>query len=379
MIRNFSFSRLTARFFRSLFWSINLLLALYTLLVYYLIYGLPIEHWSASMLMISLPVAWALNLIYLIFWLFVRSWRSVLSIVVMLAGCWLWPRTWTWHQPQSPAASQPTLSMLSYNVMGFNIEHNNTRDSGSIVRMTNWVVDVKADIKCFQEFQHTREWPVLRMVDRLKAAGYSYTVLLKDDYQYYASRIIGAAIFSRYPIIRSGRKSFGMEMNGLVWADIRVGADTLRIINVHLRSMGIRVGRVLRQDEMAGVRHETRDILGALKNGFTDRQQQVRIVEQYVAESPYPVIVTGDFNETPYSVVYGRMRHRLRNAFEDAGRGFSFTLNRMPRFVRIDNQFYDPHLTILNFQTISGMRYSDHFPILGTYALAGSERTKGVH
>lgn len=368
MIKNFSFSRPIAWFFRSLFWSINLLLALYTLVVYYLIYGLAIEHWSASMLMITLPVAWALHLIYIGFWLFVRPWRSVLSVLVMVAGCWLWPRTFTWHFPKSPTTNQQTISVLSYNVMGFNITKNDTLDKLAIEQMANWVIDARTDVKCFQEFLHSRDWPALRMVTRMKQAGYLYTALLKDDYQYFSYRVIGPAIFSKYPIVRSGRKSFGWEMNGLVWADILVGNDTVRVINVHLQSMGIRVGRVLRQGEMSGVRHETKGILSALKTGFVDRQQQIRIVEKYIADSPYPVLVTGDFNETPYSVVYGRMRRRLPNAFEEAGRGFGFTLNRMPRFVRIDNQFYDPRLTLLDFQTLNSLRYSDHYPIFGKYA-----------
>lgn len=367
MSRDFSFTRFITRFFGSLFWSINLLLALYTLIIYYLIFDIPIEHWSASMLMITLPVAWAFHLVYIGSWLYVRSWRSGLSILIMLTGCWLWPRTWTWHLPKAVEVGQKPFAILSYNVMGFDVDHNGLPDTMAIERMTNWVVDVRADIKCFQEFHYSRHWPTRHMINRLRNAGYNHSVLLKDDYGAYATRVVGTAIFSKYPILRSGRKPFDKEMNGIVWADILIRKDTLRLINVHLRSMGIRVGRVLRQDEIAGVRHETKGILGALKAGFTERRLQIRFVEKNIADSPYPVIVTGDFNETPYSVVYGRMRRLLPNAFEEAGRGFSFTLNRMPRFVRIDNQFYDRRLSILHFQTIRDIRYSDHYPILGTY------------
>ena len=133
--------------------------------------------------------------------------------------------------------------------------------------------------------------------------------------------------------------------------------------------MGIRVARVFTQDAVAGVKYETRSILSALRTGFTDRRIQIEIVEGYVAQSPYPVIVTGDFNDTPYSIVYERLRRRLRNAFEDAGRGFGFTLNRAPRYIRIDNQFYDPRLTVFSFQTLRDVPFSDHYPILGRYGI----------
>ena len=58
--------------------------------------------------------------------------------------------------------------------------------------------------------------------------------------------------------------------------------------------MGIRVGKVLKQKEMKGVKHETRGVLSALRIGFIKRNEQVRKVQKYIRESPYPVIVTGD-------------------------------------------------------------------------------------
>jgi endonuclease/exonuclease/phosphatase (EEP) superfamily protein YafD len=159
------------------------------------------------------------------------------------------------------------------------------------------------------------------------------------------------------------------SFNGMVWTDVKVGTDTIRVINVHLQSMGIRVRRVLTKKEMADVKAETRTVLGALKGGFTARKREIRIVEAQIDQSPYPVIVTGDFNDTPYSVVYQRLHRRLPNAFEKAGHGFGFTLNRAPRTIRIDNQFYDPRFQVIDFLTHRNLTYSDHFPIEGRYTL----------
>jgi endonuclease/exonuclease/phosphatase (EEP) superfamily protein YafD len=176
------------------------------------------------------------------------------------------------------------------------------------------------------------------------------------------------ATFSRHPIIDEGRHVFS-SFNGMVWTDINLGDDTIRVINVHLQSMGIRVRRVLEKDEMSEVKAETRSVLGALKAGFKARQAEVHLVEEQIDQSPYPVVVTGDFNDTPYSVVYERLRRRLPNAFEDAGHGFGFTLNRAPRTIRIDNQFYDPRLQVLDFETHRDQPHSDHYPVEGKYVL----------
>jgi endonuclease/exonuclease/phosphatase (EEP) superfamily protein YafD len=83
----------------------------------------------------------------------------------------------------------------------------------------------------------------------------------------------------------------------------------------------------------------------------------------------YPVIVVGDLNETPYGWAYGTLRERLKNSFEEAGRGFGFTLNRSPFLVRIDNQFYSKDFTVKQFVTLRNINYSDHFPIAADYEL----------
>lgn len=367
----FSIGGLVALFFSSLLWSLNLLLFLYTLLLYSLLYWLPTEHWTANLLLLTMPVAWFFNLAFLVFWFFTEhALRSVLSGLVLLMGMPFWPRTFSLNDPEQPGPNQPTFSLLSYNVMRFDAgDHWELhRPSVRARHLTSWVVRHDAPVKCFQEFYNSPE-TIFNTLDRLDEAGYTHRALLHPELADRPDAYIGVAILSRYPIVKQGRSVFS-EFNGMVWADIKFGVDTIRVINVHMQSMGIRVGNVLDQEEMVGVRQETRGILGALRHGFVERRQQVRQVEDVMAGSPHPVILTGDFNDTPYSTVYERLRRQLRNAFEDRGRGLGFTLNRSPSFIRIDNQFYDAHyLHVLDFQTLDHVIYSDHFPICGNYVL----------
>jgi endonuclease/exonuclease/phosphatase (EEP) superfamily protein YafD len=375
MATPFSFARSIGWFFRSVFWSLNLLVAFYTLLLYGLLYFLPIEHWSASMLLITLPIAWAFNIGFGLVWLWARRWQGLLSAITLLAGFWLFPRTYAHNAsavlPGPATFNKPykkQIKLLSYNVMEFNLLDFLGHENKSLKaqQMTDWVIKTDADVKCFQEFYNGPNYPVFRMIDRFRRAGYVYSAWLKQGNPDVGFK--GVATFSRFPIVASGQEIFSGGFNGLVWTDVAVGTDTIRIINVHLHSMGIRVGKVVRQDEMTGVKHETKGILKALKDGFAERHREVHLLENYIAISPYPVIVTGDFNETPYSVVYERMRRKLRNSFEDAGRGFGFSYNKPPGFIRIDNQFYGPPLQPLNFETLTSISYSDHYPILGIYS-----------
>lgn len=360
-----------AFFFRSLLWSFNLLLALFTGLAYWLLYSLQTTHWLAGMIMIAIPAVWVLNLVAIFVWLPFRPWRSWLSGLVVILGIILFGnRTFVWHTPKQPAPGYKAIQLLSYNVHEFGeIDPWQRRASSPPVRrILNFVLRHEAPIKCFQEFYNSQLIADYNIIKRLDEAGYRYSTFLHPEIINQNDADIGVAIFSRLPIVASGKEVFDNH-NGFVWANIKVGTDTIRVINVHLHSMGIRVGKVLRQNEMKGVQHETRGVFSALRTGFIDRNNEIKKVLACIEESPYPVLVTGDHNDTPYSVVYEQMRRHLPNSFEEAGHGFGFTYNRLPNFIRIDHQFHDPSIPVLDFETINYIKYSDHYPIVGTYAV----------
>ncbi len=346
------------------------MLFFFTALAYWLLGWLPTEHWLGGMIMITIPVLWILNFVFVVFWLTSRPWRSWLSGLALLAGVVLFgSRTFAWNSSVIPTGS--AFKVFSYNVQGFGYtddEVHYPQSSPRVRRLVNYVLRYNAPVKCFQEFYNSTAISDYDMINRFKEKGYRYSVLLNPRLANVAKGPIGVATFSIYPIVASGREDFG-GFNGMVWADIKIGSDTVTVINVHLRSMGIRVGRVWRQEQLSGVKHETRGVLSALRAGFIDRREQIRHVEKQVARSRYPVVVTGDFNDTPYGVVYDHMRSTLLNSFEDAGRGFGFTYNRAPGFIRIDHQFHSPTLKPLDFETVNYVPYSDHYPIVGTYAL----------
>lgn len=364
--------QLIAFFFRSLLWSLNLLLVLYTCLAYWLLYSLPTNHWSAGMIMITIPVAWLLNLVVVILWLTDRPWRSWLSGIILLVGIGLFgARTFGWHQIKDFTDDGIPLKVFSYNVKTFDLDLTTVGKyptSPRFRRLANYVLRVDAPIKCFQEFWTSSGSADYNFVQKFRKAGYPHSCILYPVNRESNGVAFGMAIFSIYPILKFGRESFEPP-NGLLWADVKVRNDTVRIINVHLHSMGIRVGRVLAKDKMNDVKHETRGVLSALRNGFIQRNDQVNRIQRYIQESPYPVIVTGDFNDTPYGAVYERMRRLLPNSFEEAGHGFGFTYNHMPNVIRIDHQFHDPRLSVLNFETINYVTDSDHYPIIGTYVV----------
>ena len=82
-------------------------------------------------------------------------------------------------------------------------------------------------------------------------------------------------------------------------------------------------------------------------------------------ESPYPVVVAGDFNNSSTSYMYRRIKGKKQDAFEKVGSGTgrSFTFDFIP--LRIDFILTDPKFEILQFENYN-IKLSDHYPIEST-------------
>lgn len=368
-------SRQSGRPRASLLQFLTVLLGVYTLGVYALSYTLWSGHWLAGFLMLSLPVAMLGMVVVFVFWLVVHPARAWFPLAVLLLGWPFWRRTVAWHASRETLTGGKPLTVLSYNLRFFDVvAYTEEGRTHTAPRQVDWVAHFDADVKVFQEFYNSDDPhrpAVFRTRNRLASAGNPYAVFTKSK-RSDGEGFVGLAIFSKYPLVRRASRVFAPNGNGYLVADLVRGRDTLRLVNVQLYSMGIRVGQVLRQRSYEGAKTETQGVLKRLKRGFERRNAQIAEVESLVRDSPHPVILCGDLNETPYGLAYGSLRQHLRNGFEDAGRGFGFTYNRAPKFIRIDNQFYggktDPALRVTNFKT-HAVRFSDHNPVSAKYVV----------
>jgi endonuclease/exonuclease/phosphatase family metal-dependent hydrolase len=251
------------------------------------------------------------------------------------------------------------LTLLSYNVRLFNLGIKQD-DKKSLTRNSiQWAREFPADIKCFQEFYQNYTIPTYNSIKQISDNGayeYKYELMEGDA----KKNSYGLAIFSRYPIINSGKVFQNNWTNGAIFADIKVNKDTIRIYNTHLESMSIKADDL---NHIDGIKENYKDTYRKLRSGTVTRAAQVRILKEHIQLSPYPVIVAGDFNDLPYSFTYNTLKENLNNAFEEAGRGFGFTYNRVLFFLRIDNIFADPVFKVRDFNTHREVDYSDHYPI----------------
>ena len=150
--------------------------------------------------------------------------------------------------------------------------------------------------------------------------------------------------------------------------DIVKGADTIRIFNIHLQSLRFSkanlkyIDKPTVEDENAAIK-ESKNIISKFKKGFLKRQLQADRIRAEIDKSPYPVIVTGDFNDVPNSYAYYTIGKGMNNTFVEKGSGLGRTFSGISPVLRIDNIFADKKIDILQFQVIK-KKLSDHFPVI---------------
>ena len=123
--------------------------------------------------------------------------------------------------------------------------------------------------------------------------------------------------------------------------------------------------KALKDDERL---KEIKDISFRLRDAFIKRASQAEIISKHIRNSPYPVVVCGDFNDVPVSYSYRTMKKNLNDSFVEAGKGIGTTyMGKFPSF-RIDFIFHSKEIKCLNFD-IPNVKLSDHFPVTSKFVL----------
>ncbi len=212
----------------------------------------------------------------------------------------------------------------------------------------------KPDILCTQE-TNSKLYRVL-----VHKMGYDYTFNLKK----------GTVIFSRFPIESGGEVPFGKTANSSLWADIRINKKLLRLYSVHLQSNKVAtdtekvIGGTAELDEEE-TWHEIGSVLNRVGNATGVRAEQAQRLREHIESSPNPVIVCGDFNDTPNSYVYALISNGLSDTFREKGLGFGTTFAGILPMLRIDYILTEKKFTTFSCKTVRG-EFSDHYPVFSS-------------
>jgi endonuclease/exonuclease/phosphatase family metal-dependent hydrolase len=257
--------------------------------------------------------------------------------------------------------------VLSYNVRLFNYFENN-HGITSQKKIIQFLKTQKPDIICLQEFFLLGN-PKVEEALMVQALGGNYYTHLKVIGSG-KNRSYGIITFSKFPIVRRGEIIHSGSSSLSIYTDVLINKDTFRIYNNHLQSF--RLKRMERSfiNELTADDNETftevKSLSVSLKKGFIKRASQAKVVKDQINKSPYPVIVLGDFNDTPVSYAYTKIRKGLNDSFVNSGYGAGFTYKGNYPPNRIDYILYNNALTNSYFEIIK-IKYSDHYPIISYF------------
>lgn len=339
----------------------NILSLLLLLSSYIAVFVNPAKNYHFVIAGMAYPYFLILNFCFVVFWILRRNNKKYLySLVLILAGC---PFLLRYYSCNSRETSASPLKVMSYNVQMFGAYNNDLVDS-----MLEVISDKDVKIACLQEFCQKKYSGTLSLL--LKSNPdfkYMYPNFLPTDYY------LGNVILSAYPIIESGVLGHSklLNKNTAVYADILFGKDTIRVYNLHLCS------NLFQKEDYdfankISVQHEKyfeqgyRRISNKIRIASKERSVQADSIAGHIKKSPYPVVVCGDFNDTPWSYTYQILKTKLNDAHVRSGfgRGHSFILNNFLRF-RIDYILYSKSLCSWHTETLH-KKASDHFPVLTT-------------
>ena len=350
---------------RKILFGLNIIAALALLIAYASVIINPEKIAFPAFFGLAYPYLLLVNIIFIIVWAINLKREVFISIIVIAVG---YSHFNNFIKFRKNETGEYDFSLTSYNIRLFNhydTEINSEKD------ILNYLKSNSPAILCLQEFY--LNGPVSSVNRRFaEPISEEYNVHTKfirieDDRHY------GITTFTTYPVIARGDILHPNSASLSIYTDILIDSDTVRIYNNHLQSFKLRrMERSLIEEIYANEEDDTmkelRDLSFSLKQGFARRAHQARILKEHISSSPYPVIVCGDFNDTPISYTYHKIRKGLKDAFVESGSGAGFTYKGKYPSNRIDYILFDKDL-VSNGYTTDRVKHSDHYPITAYFRI----------
>jgi len=353
-------------FDRLLLW-LNYALCLALLLGYLAPYIDPRKFWPIAFFGLAYPPLLLANVIMIMYWLLRKSYWAFLSVTCILIGFRVLTGNigFRFSSGDTKPANPQAVRIMTYNVHNFK-HYGEKNDISTKHEILELISKQKPDIIGIQEYftRKTGEYDMTDSIQRIMGAKHYYF----EPFMSSSSEDIGMAIFSKYPIINHGliQLSFKGSTNQCLFVDVDNNGVKFRMYSVHLQSVSFEA-----QDyEYLGTLSKkgktnmtaTKRLGSKLKGAFLKRSEQVIIIKNHAETSPYPYIISGDFNDTPSSFAVNQMAKGIKNAFREKGSGLGRTYNGDFPNYQIDYVMVSPQFDVYNYKIIE-KKLSDHYPL----------------
>jgi endonuclease/exonuclease/phosphatase family metal-dependent hydrolase len=140
----------------------------------------------------------------------------------------------------------------------------------------------------------------------------------------------------------------------------------VRVYSVHLQSnrLTYTATRIAPEGDLREKEtwKDIRFVLARYKLGAQIRAEQAKILGEHIAQSPHPVILCGDLNDTPITYTYRILSKDLQDSFREKGAGIGSTFAGKLPTLRIDYVFAAKAFQVRDHR-VPDVELSDHFPV----------------
>ncbi|SDX56664.1 Metal-dependent hydrolase, endonuclease/exonuclease/phosphatase family [Hydrobacter penzbergensis] len=353
---------------------INLLLVALFLLACLSPYLNPTHWWLIGFTGLIVPYLVLLLIFFLIGWLIAKPVLALLPLVALCVGYRQLNVLFAWHPGSGinkPKKSND-LRVVDWNVQSFNGLSKNKETKKHIrEEVAQTVLKLEPDVICMQEFNHASRSGNDADNLSLFTGRFPYYFFSKDYQRNNGEYQSGCIIFSKYPIVDTGRVRYPVA-ESLIYADIVKGADTIRLFTTHLQSFKFKKGdyndleKIRTQDEEALM--ASKNIFVKMRLAFRRRGVQASLVREALDASPYPTILCGDFNDVPNSFTYFHIKDSWQDAFLKKGFGIGRSFISLAPTLRIDYILADKHFEVRQFDMVDE-DLSDHIMLISDLRL----------
>ncbi len=366
-------------FFRKILLAFNVAISICFILSCYATQINEGDYWFTGLFPLGGIYFLAILVVFIFLWLILKPFYLSLISILSILICFKPMQhliAFRINNPFELKKNYKDIRIMSWNVEHFEIlQHNNHPELKT--QMIDLINEYQPDIACFQEMVSgdDKKKSINVTTDfskKLKMYQYYYSFDPKLDYDNYHH--FGIVIFSKYPIIDTATiKSGHHDYNSIFqYIDIVANNDTFRVFNIHLQTLRFSNNdKRFIYDPLSSNDDDikaSKNILLKFKRSFIKRHHQVDRIALAIKQSPYPVILCGDFNDVPNSYAYNKIDKELHNSFVEMGSGIGNTFSGITSTLRIDNIFIDKKFQTTQFTRVK-KRLSDHYPIISDIRL----------
>lgn len=244
---------------------------------------------------VATPILIVLNIASAVLWLVKWKTWAIMPIIALLSN-------WGYVKAMCQIGNEPKFEDNAIKIATYSVNSEcNAKDVAEFVKEKN------IELICLQEYNG---------LDSVRNGG--------DVLNFSCVPNAQVAVYSDYPIINSGSITFNNTSNCAMWCDIVKENDTIRVFNLYLQGSQVSMAEDARK-----------------------RAHQALIMRRTINETKLPIVVCGNFNDTPSSYTYRVFDEILSDGFKECGSGFGATKG----VFRTDYIFSDDNFVVCNYVT----------------------------